>query len=151
TAVEIKEGVATKRQGMILGSLTLQHLIALYPQVCGMTGTAATQALEFEKIYGMRVEIIPTNRPMIRIDFPDAVFTTREEKERAVLDEVRHVHASGRPVLVGTGSVEESEWLSRMLSEIPHRVLNARQDEHEAAIIAQGGELGAVIISTNMA
>lgn len=150
-AVEIKEGVATKRQGMILGSITLQHLIALYPQVCGMTGTAATQALEFEKIYGMRVEIIPTNRPMIRTDFPDAVFTTREEKERAVLDEVRHVHASGRPVLVGTGSVEESERLSRMLSDIPHQVLNARQDEHEAAIIAQGGELGAVTISTNMA
>jgi preprotein translocase subunit SecA len=151
TAVEIKEGVAAKRQGMILGSITLQHLIALYPQVCGMTGTAATQALEFEKIYGMRVEVIPTNRRVIRIDYPDAVFTTRCAKEQGVLDEIRHVHASGRPVLVGTGSVEESERLSRMLPDVSHQVLNARQDEREAAIIAQAGEPGAVTISTNMA
>jgi preprotein translocase subunit SecA len=151
TAVEIKEGVAAKRQGMILGSITLQHLIALYPQVCGMTGTAATQALELEKIYGLRVEVIPTNRPVIRIEYTDAVFTTRERKEAAVLDEIRNMFASCRPVLVGTGSVEESERLSRMLSGIPHQVLNARQDEREAAIIAQAGERGAVTISTNMA
>ena len=151
TALEIKERVAAKRQGRILGSVTLQHLIALYSQVCGMTGTAATQALEFEKIYGMPVEVIPTNRPVIRIDHPDEVFRTRREKERAVLDEIRHVHASGRPVLVGSGSVEESERLSRMLSGIPHQVLNARQDEREAAIIAQAGVRGAVTISTNMA
>ncbi len=151
TAVEVKERVAAKRQGRILGSVTLQHLIALYPQVCGMTGTAATQALEFEKIYGMPVEVIPTNRPVIRIDHPDEVFRTRREKDRAVVDEIHSVHATGRPVLVGTGSVEESELLSRLLNSIPHQVLNARQDEHEASIIAQAGALGAVTISTNMA
>jgi len=151
TAVEVKEGVAAKRQGRVLGSVTLQHLIALYPRICGMTGTAATQSLEFEKIYGTPVEVIPTNRPVIRIDYPDEVFTTRSEKDRAVLDEIRSVHATGRPVLVGSGSVEESERLSRMLAGIPHHVLNARQDEREAAIIAQAGERGAVTISTNMA
>ncbi len=151
TAIEIKERVAAKRQGRILGSVTLQHLVALYPQVCGMTGTAASQALEFEKIYGMPVEVIPTNRPVIRVDHPDEVFRSRHDKERAVLDEIRRVHASGRPVLVGSGSVEESERLSRVLSGIPHQVLNARQDEREAAIIAQAGARDAVTISTNMA
>ncbi len=151
TAVEIKEGVASKRQGMILGSITLQHLIALYPKVCGMTGTAQTQALEFEKIYGMRVETIPTNKPMIRVDQPDAVFATRMEKETAVLDDIRRAHKAGQPVLVGTGSVEESERLSALLDDVTHRVLNARNDEWEAGIIAQAGEQGAVTISTNMA
>ena len=81
TAIEVKEGVAAKRQGMILGSITLQHLVALYPRVCGMTGTAATQALEFQKVYGMPVEVIPTNRPVIRVDHPDEVFATKAEKE----------------------------------------------------------------------
>ena len=151
SAVEVKERVAAKRQGRILGSVTLQHLIGLYPRVCGMTGTAATQALEFEKIYEMPVEVISTNRPLIRMDHPDAVFPTRREKERAVFDEIRLIHASGQPILVGTASVEESERLSRMLSDVPHRVLNARQDEHEASIVAQAGEHGAVTISTNMA
>jgi preprotein translocase subunit SecA len=151
TAVEVKEGVTEKRQGMILGSITLQHLIALYPRVCGMTGTAATQALEFEKIYGMQVETIPANRPVIRADEPDEMFATKVEKERAVLEEIRRVHATGRPVLVGTGSVEESERLSRMLGNVPHEVLNARNDELEAAIVARAGERGAVTISTNMA
>jgi preprotein translocase subunit SecA len=149
--VEGKEGVAAKRQGMILGSITLQHLIALYPKACGMTGTAATQALEFEKLYGMQVETIPTNKPVIRIDYPDAVFPAKIEKEQAVLDDVRRTHTTGRPVLVGTGSVEESERLSSMLADVPHRVLNARNDEEEAGIIAQAGAFGAVTISTNMA
>jgi preprotein translocase subunit SecA len=151
TAVKVKERVATKRQGMILGSITLQHLIALYPKVCGMTGTAATQALEFEKIYGLEVETIPPNKPVIRVDHPDAVFDTRIEKEQAVLDEIRRAHQRGQPVLVGTGSVEESQRLSGMLGEVPHRVLNARNDEMEAGIIAQAGARGAIIISTNMA
>ena len=151
TAIESKEGVVAKAQGMILGSITLQHLIALYPRVCGMTGTAATQAGELKDIYGLKVETIPTNRPMIRVDHPDAVFPTKAEKERAVLEEIRKVHITGQPVLVGTASVEESERLSRMLHDIPHRVLNARNDEAEAAIIAQAGERGAVTISTNMA
>ena len=151
TAVEIKEGVAAKRQGMILGSMTLAHLVRLYPRVCGMTGTAATQALEFQQVYEMPVEVIPTNRPMLRVDHPDAIFATRAEKEDAVVDEIRGAYQRAQPVLVGTGSVEESERLSRRLGDIPHHVLNARQDEHEAAIIAQAGERGAVTISTNMA
>ena len=146
TAVEVKEAVATKKQGMILGSITLQHLVGLYPQVCGMTGTAATQALEFQKVYGMTVEVIPTNRPVQRTDMPDALFATREDKEQAVLEEIRRLHAAGRPVLVGTASVAESERLSRMLSDVPHAVLNARQDEHEATVIARAGEPGAVTI-----
>jgi preprotein translocase subunit SecA len=151
TAVEIKEGVAAKRQGMILGTITLQHLIALYPKICGMTGTAATQALEFEKIYGLQVETIPPNKPVIRLDHPDKVFETRHEKEQAVLVEIRRAHEIGQPVLVGTGSVEESERLSGLLADVPHRVLNARNDELEAGIIAHAGERCAVTISTNMA
>jgi preprotein translocase subunit SecA len=151
TAVEMKEGVAAKRQGMILGSITLQHLTALYPKICGMTGTAQTQAIEFGKIYGLQVETIPSNKPVIRIDYPDAVFATKYQKELTVLAEIRRAHSTAQPVLVGTGSVEESERLSHLLADIPHRVLNARNDELEAAIIAQAGELSAVTISTNMA
>ena len=151
TAIEIKEGVEAKRQGAILSSITLQHLVALYPQVCGMTGTAHTQALEFEKIYGLHVERIPTNRPVIRMDQPDSVFQSKREKEDVVVQEIRRSHAAGQPVLVGTGSVAESEGLSRALKDVPHRVLNARNDELEAGIIARAGQRGAVTISTNMA
>ena len=151
TAIEAKEGVAAKAQGTILGSTTLQHLIALYPAICGMTGTAATQALELEKVYGLRVETIPPNRPLIRIDHPDIVFPSQAAKQQAVLQEIRRANATGQPVLVGTGSVAESERFSRMLQDIPHCVLNARNDEAEAAIIAQAGECGSVTVSTNMA
>jgi preprotein translocase subunit SecA len=151
TAIEIKEGVAPKTQGRILGSITLQNLIALYPRVCGMTGTAATQASELRELYALDVEVIPTNRPVIRIDYPDEVFRTRRDKEHALLDEIRTVHATGRPVLIGTASVAESERLSRLLSDVPHQVLNARNEEREASLIALAGERGAVTISTNMA
>jgi len=151
TAVEAKEGVVPKSQGMILGSTTIQHLIALYPQVCGMTGTAATQAIEFQTVYGLRVETIPTNRPVIRVDQPDILFATKAEKEQAVADEIRRVHATGQPILVGTASVEESERLSGMLADLPHRVLNARNDELEATIVAQAGQRDSITISTNMA
>ncbi len=151
TAIEAKEGVALKAQGRILGSITLQNLIALYPQACGMTGTAATQADEFRVVYGLDVEVIPTNRPVIRIDHPDEIFRAKWEKEKAVIEEIRAVHATGRPVLVGTRSVEESERLSQRLRDIVHQVLNARHEEHEAQMIARAGELGAVTISTNMA
>jgi preprotein translocase subunit SecA len=151
TAVEVKEGVARKSQGMVLGSTSIQHLIALYPRVCGMTGTAVTQAVEFQKIYGLYVEVIPPNRPVIRVDHPDALFQTKAEKEEAIVAEIRRVHDTGQPVLVGTANVEESERLSRMLPDVPHRVLNARNDEAEAAIIAQAGQRGALTISTNMA
>ncbi len=151
TAVEAKEGVAMKTQGRILGSITLQNLIALYPHVCGMTGTAATQADEFLKIYDLDVEVIQPNRPVIRIDHPDSVYRTRRDKEEALLAEIRTVHATGRPVLVGTASVGESERLSLLLGDVPHQVLNAKHEEREAVLIAGAGERGAVTISTNMA
>lgn len=151
TAVEAKERVSPKLQGMILGSITMQHLAALYPRVCGMTGTAASSAVEFKTMYLLPVEVIPTNRPMIRVDHPDIVFATRAEKRRAVVDEIRRAHATGQPVLVGTASIVESEQISRLLEDIPHHVLNAKNDELEAATIAQAGERGAITISTNMA
>ena len=153
SAIEAKEGVALKKQGQVLGSITLQNLIALYPQVCGMTGTASTQARELKEIYDLEVEVIPTNRPVIRLDHPDVVFANKHDKEEAVMDEIFETHQSGRPVLVGTTSVEESERYSSRLRQagIPHHVLNARNEEQEAAIIARAGERGAVTISTNMA
>jgi preprotein translocase subunit SecA len=151
TAIEVKEGVALKRQGRVLGSITIQNLIAMYPTVCGMTGTAATQADEFREIYQLEVEIIPTNRPVVRRDESDVVFPTKAEKEAALVGEIARVHGTGRPVLVGTASVEESERISRRLEGVPHHVLNARNEEAEAAIIARAGMRDAVTISTNMA
>jgi preprotein translocase subunit SecA len=153
TALEAKEGLALKKEGRILGSITLENLVAMYPQICGMTGTAATQASEFLKIYGLDVEVIPTNRPVIRVDHPDEIFQTKREKEDALIQEIQQTHQAGRPVLVGTCSVEESERLSSRLARhgIRHEVLNARNEEQEAGIIARAGERGAVTISTNMA
>jgi preprotein translocase subunit SecA len=151
SALECKEGVARKVQGRVLGSVTVENLISLYPTVCGMSGTAATQARDFREMYDLEVAVIPTHRPMIRVDQPDAVFDTRVEKDEAVVAEIRAVHAIGRPVLVGTASVQESEWLSQRLRGIAHTVLNARHEEEEAAIVARAGERGAVTISTNMA
>ncbi|HEY6352288.1 MAG TPA: accessory Sec system translocase SecA2 [Candidatus Angelobacter sp.] len=152
-AIEAKEGVALKKEGQVLGSITLQNLIALYSDVCGMTGTAATQARELQEIYGLTVEVVPTNRPVIRVDYPDVIFRTKREKEDAVLEEIQDVHQTEQPLLVGTTSVEESERLSRRLQErgIQHQVLNARHEEMEAAIVARAGERGTVTISTNMA
>jgi preprotein translocase subunit SecA len=151
TALEAKEGVRRQAQGRVLGSVTIEHLIALYPRVCGMTGTAATQAGEFREIYGLDLAVIPTHRPVARTDQPDVLFASKSAKEAAARDEIRQVHASGRPVLVGTSSVEESERLSRAIADVPHHVLNARNEAEEAAIIARAGEHGAVTISTNMA
>jgi preprotein translocase subunit SecA len=151
TAIETKEGVTSKEQGMILGQITLQFLISMYPKVCGMTGTAATQSLELEKVYGLKVEKIATNRPIVRVDHPDVLFPTKADKEKAVIAEIRRVHSTGQPVLVGTASVAESERLSAALHDIPHEVLNARNDEREAAIVSRAGECRAVTISTNMA
>jgi len=151
TAIEAKEGVPFRRQGRVLGSITLQNLVALYPKVCGMTGTAATQSEEFRTCYGLEVEVIPTNRPVIRIDEPDRLFDTRLAKEQAVVEEIGRVHSTGQPILVGTASVEESERLSAALSGIAHFVLNARNEEEEAGIVARAGQRGAVTISTNMA
>jgi preprotein translocase subunit SecA len=150
-ALEAKEGVAHKAEGKVLASITLQNLISLYPETCGMTGTAATQADELHSIYSLEVEVIPPNRPNIRVDLPDRIFATKQEKEQTVAAEVRRIHETGQPVLVGTSSVQESERLSAQLTDIPHHVLNARNEEEEAGIIARAGEAGAVTISTNMA
>jgi preprotein translocase subunit SecA len=151
TAIEAKERIALQQQGRVLGSITLQNFVAHYEHLCGMTGTAATQAGEFQSIYGLAVEVIPTNQPVIRRDLPDVMFANREQKEWAVLEAIRALHATGQPVLVGTASVEESERMSTRLTGVPHAVLNARNEEQEAAIIALAGERGAVTISTNMA
>jgi preprotein translocase subunit SecA len=153
SAVEAKERVRLKTQGRILGSITVQSLAGMYERICGMTGTAATQAEEFWKVYKLPVKAIPTNRPVIRQDLPDAVYADSEARNEALAEEIRRVHETGRPMLVGTASVEESEALSRRLQSagIRHAVLNARNDEAEAGIIAQAGALGAVTVSTNMA
>jgi preprotein translocase subunit SecA len=153
SAVEAKERVRLKTQGRILGSITVQSLAGMYERICGMTGTAATQAEEFWKVYKLPVKAIPTNRPVIRQDLPDAVYADSEARNEALAEEIRRVHETGRPMLVGTASVEESEELSRRLQSagIRHAVLNARNDEAEAGIIAQAGALGAVTVSTNMA
>jgi preprotein translocase subunit SecA len=153
SAVEAKEKLRLKTQGRVLGSVTIQSLAALYGKICGMTGTAATQADEFWKVYKLPVRVIPPNRPVIREDLPDAVFASKAARQRALVEEIQRVHAAGRPILVGTASVEESERLSWLLdiANIPHSVLNARNDEAEAEIVRQAGMLGAVTVSTNMA
>jgi preprotein translocase subunit SecA len=153
SAIEAKERVGLKTQGRILGSITVQSLAGMYEKICGMTGTAATQADEFWKVYKLPVTVIRTNRPVIREDLPDILFNDKNARNRALIETIREIHQTGRPILVGTASVEESEMLSRRLQNagIPHAVLNARNDEAEAEIIAQAGALGAVTISTNMA
>jgi preprotein translocase subunit SecA len=153
SAIEAKERVPLKTQGRICGSITVQNLVAMYERVCGMTGTAATQAGEFWKVYKLPVTAIPTNRPVIRRDLPDIVYADKTARDRALVEEIRKIHGTGRPILVGTASVEASERLSARLQAvgIPHSVLNARNDEVEAEIVAQAGALGAVTISTNMA
>ena len=153
SAIEAKERVVLKPQGRILASITVQSLAAMYERICGMTGTAATQAEEFWKTYKLPVTVIPTNRPVIRQDLPDIVYADKSARNRALLEEIRKVHATARPILVGTASVEESEALSRSLhaAGIPHTILNARNNEAEAEIVAQAGAPGAVTISTNMA
>jgi preprotein translocase subunit SecA len=152
-ALDAKEGLARGSDGRILGSITLQHLLGLYPALCGMTGTAQDAARELEEFYGLRVVVVPTHRPMIRVDAPDVVFTHREGKEAALVDEIRRAHATGRPVLVGTLSVEESEVLAARLrgEGLSCEVLNAKNDALEAGVIASAGAPGAVTIATNMA
>jgi preprotein translocase subunit SecA len=153
SAVEVKERVPLNTQGRILGSITVQSLTRMYERVCGMTGTAATQAEEFWQVYQLPVTVIPTNRPVIRQDLPDLVYADQAARSRALTEEIRKIHETERPILVGTASVEESEKLSRslQLAGIDHSILNARNDEAEAEIIAQAGALGAVTVSTNMA
>jgi len=152
-AVEAKEGVRRGSEGRILGSITLQHFFRLYPTLCGMTATAASSAREIKEFYGLGVVVVPPHRPCVRRDLPDVVFTHKAAKSKALVREIAAVHATGRPVLVGTASVRESEELTAALARagIACEVLNARNDELEAALIARAGAPDAVTISTNMA
>jgi len=152
-ALEAKEGLEQRPDGRILGSMTLQRFLRGYRRLCGMTGTAADAATELRAFYGVEVLVVPTHRPMIRTDRPDVVFTHREAKESALVAEIGRAHESGRPVLVGTLTVEESERLAERLRStgITCEILNARNDEQEARIVARAGAYGAVTISTNMA
>lgn len=152
-AVEARENVLRKSEGRILGSITLQYFFRLYPKLCGMTATAGPSAAELKEFYGTNVVVVPPHRPCIRLDQPDVVFTHKEAKMRALVAEIASVHATGRPILVGTLSVKESEALAEALTEtgVSCEVLNAKNDEVEAGVIARAGRPGAVTISTNMA
>jgi preprotein translocase subunit SecA len=152
-ALEAKEHVKVERENQTLASITFQNYFRMYEKLAGMTGTADTEAAEFKKIYNLDVLIIPTNKPMIRQDHTDVIYKTEDEKFAAVIDEIRELHREGRPVLVGTISIAKSELLSKYLTRagIKHHVLNAKNHEREAEIIAQAGQRSAVTISTNMA
>ncbi|MEK7445522.1 MAG: preprotein translocase subunit SecA [candidate division NC10 bacterium] len=152
-AVEAKEGVRIESENQTLATITLQNYFRMYDKLAGMTGTAATEAEEFAKIYTLDVTVVPTNRSLIRMNYPDVVYKTAREKFDAVGTEIAACHGKGQPVLVGTVSIETSEHLSRLLKKrgIPHQVLNAKYHEREAEIVAQAGREGAVTIATNMA
>ncbi|HIT18811.1 MAG TPA: preprotein translocase subunit SecA [Candidatus Fimivivens faecavium] len=152
-AIEAKEGVEVARESKTLATITFQNLFRMYKKLSGMTGTALTEENEFREIYKLDVIEIPTNRPVIRKDYDDVIYSTERGKYNAVIDQVAECHKKGQPVLVGTTSIEKSELLSGMLRRrgIPHEVLNAKQHEREAQIVAQAGKLGAVTIATNMA
>ncbi|MCG8428532.1 MAG: preprotein translocase subunit SecA [Chromatiales bacterium] len=152
-AVEAKEGVAIQQENQTLASITFQNYFRLYEKLSGMTGTADTEAPEFLQIYGLEVVVIPTNKPMVRDDMGDLVYLTAEEKYQAIIDDVNDCILRGQPVLVGTASIETSELVSKLLEQnkIKHQVLNAKQHEREALIVAEAGRPGAVTIATNMA
>ncbi len=152
-AIEAKEGVAIKPENVTLASVTFQNYFRLYEKLAGMTGTAATEAEEFQEIYGLGVVEVPTNKPVIRVDHDDQVYRTAREKYEAIVEEIARAHGAGQPILVGTTSIEKSENLSTMLKTagVPHNVLNARYHEQEAKIVADAGRPGAVTIATNMA
>ncbi|MDQ7850542.1 MAG: preprotein translocase subunit SecA [Armatimonadota bacterium] len=152
-AIEAKEGVRVERESQTLATITFQNFFRMYEKLAGMTGTAKTEEEELQKIYNLPVVVIPTHKPMIRTDFPDVVFKNERAKWKAVVAEIEQWHRQGRPVLVGTRSIEKNELLSEMLRRrgIPHQVLNAKNHEKEAEIIAQAGRLGAVTVATNMA
>jgi len=152
-AVEAKEGVAIQKENQTLASITFQNYFRMYQKLSGMTGTADTEAAEFQQIYGLETVIIPTHRPMIREDRMDQVFRTMKEKNEAIVREIRECYESGQPVLVGTTSIENNELLSRLLDrdKLPHQVLNAKQHASEASIVAQAGRPKMITIATNMA
>jgi preprotein translocase subunit SecA len=152
-ALEAKEGVKIENENQTLASITFQNYFRMYEKLGGMTGTADTEAAEFSSIYKLEVVVVPTNKPMVRDDYTDVIYRTEKEKFEAVVEEIRELNAEGRPVLVGTISIERSEKLSRILKKygIQHNVLNAKHHEKEAEIISQAGQNGAVTIATNMA
>lgn len=152
-AIEAKEGVPIQKESKTLATISLQNFFRMYKKLAGMTGTAATEAEEFHKIYNTEVVVIPTHLPMIRKDHPDVIYKTEKAKFNAVVEEIAANYKKGRPILVGTTSIEKNEYLSRLLKAkgIPHEVLNAKNHEREAQIIAKAGEKGAVTVATNMA
>jgi preprotein translocase subunit SecA len=152
-AIEAKEGLHVQRESVTLATITFQNYFRLYGKLAGMTGTAMTEAEEFSKIYSLEVTAIPTHRPMVRNDEPDLVYRTERAKDGAIVEHIKERRAAGQPVLVGTTSVERSEHLATLLKRegIPHNVLNAKQHEREAPVVAQAGRSGAVTIATNMA
>ena len=152
-AIEAKEHVDVQRENRTLATITFQNYFRLYGKLSGMTGTALTEAEEFQTIYELDIVEIPTNKPVIRKDWPDVVYKNEAGKDRAIIAQIKACHEKGQPVLVGTISIEKSEYLSKLLKKegIPHNVLNAKQHEREAEIVAQAGKLGAVTIATNMA
>ncbi len=152
-AIEAKEGVKIENENQTLATITFQNYFRMYSKLSGMTGTADTEAEEFHKIYKLDVTVIPTNRPLLRPDFPDVIYKTEMEKFKAVIEDIKEHYATGQPCLVGTISIEKSEVLSELLKRqgIPHNVLNAKQHEREAEIVSQAGRKGAIMIATNMA
>jgi preprotein translocase subunit SecA len=152
-AIEAKEGVKVRQENQTLASITFQNYFRMYNTLSGMTGTADTEAFEFQQIYGLEVVVIPTHRPMVRKDHPDLVYLTKKDKFDAILEDIRDCQQRGQPVLVGTTSIETSELLSTVLSKekLRHEVLNAKQHAREAEIVAQAGRPGAITIATNMA
>jgi len=152
-AIEAKEKLNIRSESKTLATITFQNYFRMYTKLAGMTGTAKTEEAEFREIYGMDVVEIPTNKPVIRKDYPDVIYKTEDAKFRAVVREIKERHSTGQPILVGTISIEKSEKLSKMLKKegIPHEVLNAKYHEREAEIVAQAGRFGAVTIATNMA
>src|SRR5258708_27880835 len=152
-AVEAKEGVKVQQEQKTIATITVQNYFRQYDKLAGMTGTAITEAEEFHKIYGLDVVVIPTHRPMVRTDHADLIYKSEKTKFEAVIDEIVEMNKASRPVLVGTVSVEKSERLSKMLERrgVKHNVLNAKQHEREAAIVAQAGRAKAVNIATTYA
>ena len=152
-AIEAKEGVEVKQESRTLATVTLQNYFRLYKKIAGMTGTAATEGEEFHKIYNLEVNVVPTNKPLIRQELPDKIYQTEEAKFKAVVAEAKERHLKGQPLLIGTVSIEKNEYLGRLLemSGVPFQMLNAKNHEREGQIIAQAGRLGAVTVATNMA
>ena len=152
-AVEAKEGLVVKEENQTVASITFQNYFRLYDKLSGMTGTADTEAFEFQQIYGLEVVAIPTHEKMIRQDDPDLVYLNKKDKFKNIIEDIKNRQSKGQPVLVGTATIENTEYISKLLKQeqIKHQVLNAKEHKKESLIIAQAGKTGAVTIATNMA